>query len=379
MHKTWKPRSKRSLRRYKFNIARDKALLISRTVSARTPPQKRPRKRPVPEDCYISQNDFFRFVTWIHPDQFTGLILKKSRNDKEEDDDDEDQKFTLNCESFLEVDAPGPSEKSLRKMELARFAWLKAHGWDQTHTWFCRYIQRNIGMPADTKVVSYLGNGINSVVLGVDVGSPATRQALKVTRAGTFQSPMETKVHKLLASKGLAPRLFREVRLARKFTLQYLEAITVTAGQALAKKAKGSSKEHALRWSAQISHLLVQMEAMGVTHGDLHLDNIGVTPKRRLVLIDFDRSSTKNFSRGFDLAVVLDALQPKRMHRDSRCVNTTLLKTICQELLPKLPKAWHANSKGYPDLAKLRLFQSAWVRVLDEKEPADKLKIILSG
>lgn len=313
-------------------------------------------------DCSIEPKAFFRFVTWISEGKNLTLsdddLMASGEDEGKEDleytaDEDLDE-FTLACEDNDD------EEEEIRQGEIdsmvhRRKRWLNARDWDGTPTWFCHYIRTKLGLPPSLWVTSYLGNGVNSAVLSVKVGESV--MALKVTRKGVPTSDMEVTVHQKLGDHGLSPRLLREFS-NRDFCFQLLQPIRRTLGQLMERPRKFKLAELAI-WKDQIMHLINGMAKLNITHGDLHLDNIGITPDHQLTLIDFDRSSTRRFVPGYDLAYMLDAMQPYRVMVDGKCVHAQFVTALIKALMKELPKNWKAG-RNKVDLAKTNKYGWLW-------------------
>lgn len=154
-------------------------------------------------------------------------------------------------------------------------------------------------LPDGWKLTRVLGKGLSGFVLG-SVSPTGERGAFKVTMDETYNSIVaEMEMGKIFNKNSLAPEIKRYCRYTppgtdQKLHILHMGRIDSTVGQYLSK----------IRTKKEIDHLVDKIfeaiEAIadaGLTHGDLHGDNIGFIEDCNGVgsisLIDFGLSSNK--------------------------------------------------------------------------------------
>jgi len=210
-----------------------------------------------------------------------------------------------------------------------RQLWLMRNGWTGDPKWMCDFVGQKLEVPSVT-VLGLIGVGLRSFV--AMVLHKGSKRAMRVTHASTHASSEERAIQELLSSKGIAPRIVHRESTG-KFNIEIMEAVVATLDQFITTVHldAGVAKE----MSQILLHILANLRKVNVMHGDLHINNIGVTADGTILVFDFDQSTVKYWLPGFDLATLYAALHP-----DGFDINKQFLVALRNELLPHIDKRW---------------------------------------
>lgn len=251
--------------------------------------------------CSMDQDLFFNFVRW----------LEDPKDEEESLPEDLDHKI-IDLERWVErtqgkvkaeFELQLEEEKAkVREVEL-KFAqrrrdFIKSHtkGKAIDAEWFCSFVTTKMQLKAPVRAL--LGVGVRSFV--AIVVHKGHKRALRVTHASEGTSDDERHIQNLLGNKGLAPRV-----LGRKQNEQFRYEIMELMVSTFDHFVKGTKVDalFATEVARAVLFIMGQLKALKVVHGDLHPGNIGLTASGKLLIYDFDLSSSKYSFPGFDLAI----------------------------------------------------------------------------
>jgi hypothetical protein len=106
-------------------------------------------------------------------------------------------------------------------------------------------------------------------------------------------------------------------------------------------------------------------------HGDLHLDNVGITVEGSILIFDFDQSSSHIMMPGFDLAVLYDMLDPDA--HDDR--NEKFLKALRRLLIKHVHDNWRVKNRKNFNEEKLDHARQLWANYMLYTTPANFRKL----
>jgi tRNA A-37 threonylcarbamoyl transferase component Bud32 len=229
-------------------------------------------------------------------------------------------------------------KKNFQQLAEKRMKWLLNKGFDYQPSWFCSFLHEALDLPPNYRVMSYLGSGVNSVVLEVTVGG-RNRCALKITPAQGASA--EHRIHRKLHRAGLAPAVHSR-RVHNKMEYVLMDAVVGTLAHISDRAVVDLDPRP---WARQILEVTSKLEKLGVVHGDLHINNLVLLGNRQLGLIDFDRSEfCDNWEEygGLDLAFLVNQLQMPEENEPER--STKFYTSLAKKLLPHVPDRW--KTKG---------------------------------
>lgn len=168
------------------------------------------------------------------------------------------------------------------------------------------------------RITKFLGEGSVGYVFGCRCKTSSKTGALKIQKIGRNDHPAnEIKLHKKFSKLGLSPDMHSHCTLVknrRTLSLLNMDRIDTTLTQWLQKKR---TKKVLNTLVDRIFHILAVMRRKGVTHGDLHSDNIGFVYKRtttepgRIQFIDHSYATTKGAITELEIVQFM-----RTLHRD---------------------------------------------------------------
>jgi len=173
-------------------------------------------------------------------------------------------------------------------------------------------------IPIGWKVTETLGKGANGIVVGTR-GSSGQLGALKITHPHDYTSQnsmkKEHKIGRKFYDMGIGVEILEYcsfIRKKKKINTLHMSRIDGTISSYLQRGILSQDKISEL--VDGIFNILDIMKRGKITHADFHLSNIGfVHPDKgvssKLVVIDFGKTTTKKYIRGYDIIKILICTQ----------------------------------------------------------------------
>jgi len=271
------------------------------------------------KDCIIQDIELVKFVKWLRDQS-----LRDADNDEEE-----------NKQIIAEAYKRWSSDHENKE--------------DDTGAWKCQFVFDRLGI-ADTIFLSISGIGNFSIVAIVVRGGE--RRAMRITKQPPSEE--EQQIQELLASEGLAPKIVQR-GIANNLNVEIMQEVVITLQKfiEITELTKGIVDEI----TDNILRILNELDQLGVTHGDAHLDNWGLTAEGKLLIFDFDSSSRKYRIPTFDLAIVYNGLDDRYFYEEKH----PWIKRMRDRLRPHLDKIW-IDKNGDFDGVTCIMVRFAWVQ-----------------
>ncbi|CAM9702014.1 unnamed protein product [Ectocarpus sp. 6 AP-2014] len=168
------------------------------------------------------------------------------------------------------------------------------------------------------RITRFLGEGSVGYVFGCRCKISSKTGALKIQKVGrNDDTKQEIRLHKKFSKLGLSPDMHSNCTLVknrRKLSFLNMDRIDTTLTQWLKKK---HTKKLLNVLINRIFDILTVMRKKGVTHGDLHSDNIGFVFKRtseepgRIQIIDHSYANTNGAMTELEIVQFM-----RTLHRD---------------------------------------------------------------
>jgi len=282
-------------------------------------------------ECSMDQTMFFKFVEWIKPKEHAFLKVEEQAKRKVEEHNSKLKPPPSDSEEESEGETAEPIGDALTRMD-----WLYSNGWTGDPAWMCDYVTRKLNVQG-VKVLSLIGVGMRSFV--AMVMHKGEKRAMRVTHLSEVVSPEEARIQTALSANGLAPRVVHREK-TNEFNVEIMDAVVTTFDGFL--NLVTLDERVAADVARVFLHIVGKLQALHVMHGDLHLDNVGITVEGSILIFDFDQSSSRVVMPGFDLAVLYDTLDPDA--HDDR--NEKFLKALRRLLAKHLNDTWLIKQKS---------------------------------
>ena len=312
-------------------------------------------------ECSMDQTMFFKFVDWIKPKEHKFLKVEEQAKRKVEEhkapppsDSEEDS------EEESEGETAEPIGDALTRMD-----WLYSNGWTGDPAWMCDYVTRKLNV-RNVKVLSLIGVGMRSFV--AMVMHKNEKRAMRVTHLTEVASPEEARIQTVLSANGLAPRVVHREKTA-EFNVEIMDAVVTTFNGFL--NLVTLDERVAADVARVFLHIVGKLQALHVMHGDLHLDNVGITVEGSILIFDFDQSSSRIMMPGFDLAVLYDMLDPDA--HDDR--NEKFLKALRRLLIKHVHNNWLVKNRKNFNEEKLDHARQLWANYMLYTTPKNFQKL----
>lgn len=279
-------------------------------------------------DCLIDDSSFVTFLQWLRGDDIRAEVEFSVREDL----------FNRALERFDE------EHKEPGKGVVSSGAWR------------CQYVKDRLEIQ-NVKILSFSGVGLRSFV--AIVMYEGTRKAMRITR--TQPSEEEKKIQERLGQLGIAPKVIERTEVNGLY-FEIMDEIVTTLADFINNITL--NQDIASEITEQIRNVLGQLEAAGVTHGDAHLNNWGLTKEGKLLIFDFDNSSERFSIPTFDFAIVYNALDPVKF--DPK--NTKWLSKMRDFLFPDLDEMWIDKDSNFNDIEQ-HVVYVLWVQYIKDPSP----------